>query len=253
MNVEARLRELVGPVAGRLHTARSRNDQVATDFRLWVARPATNAVGSSRLQQAPARQAEAEPKPSARFTHLAAAQPVTFGTTSWPTSRCSPPRRRPLRDARAAEREPARRRRPAGPLPDRPTPPPRGSARGPTRRELARQRLARDFALEALARRHDLRPSTSRGWPRRSCSGHAAVRLRALSDAFTTGSSIMPQKRNPDAAELVRAKVGAAASRAFTASRRDEGPAARLFEGHAGGQGARSSTPSTRSSSRSPP
>ncbi|MBN8551280.1 MAG: argininosuccinate lyase [Caulobacterales bacterium] len=212
MNVEARLKELIGEPAGRLHTARSRNDQVATDFRLWVREACDRTLNQIRsLQRALLGQAEAHADAlMPGFTHLQPAQPVTFGHHLMAYVEMFG------RDAgRFAD---ARERMNESPL---------GSAAlagspFPIDREMTASALGfarpmansldgvsdRDFALESLAAAS-------------ICAGHLSRLAEeivvwmtpqfgfvALSDAFTTGSSIMPQKKNPDAAELVRAKTG---------------------------------------------
>jgi argininosuccinate lyase len=213
MNIEARLGELIGPAAGRLHTARSRNDQVALAFRLWVRDACARAIGLiEALQRALLVKAEAHVETlMPGFTHLQIAQPVTFGHHLMAYVEMF------ARDAgRLAD---ARERMNESPL---------GAAalagtsfaidREMTARDLGFERptansldsvSARDFALEALS-------------AAAICAGHLSRLAEeivlwvtpqfgfvTLSDAFTTGSSIMPQKRNPDAAELVRAKAGA--------------------------------------------
>ena len=212
MNVEARLRALIGEAAGRLHTARSRNDQVATDFRLWV-REALDRLdaGLRHLQAALIDQAERHADAvMPGFTHLQAAQPVTFGhhllayveMFGRDRGRASDCRRRlnecPLgATALAGTSFPVDRRATAGAL---------GFDR-PAANSLDAV-SDRDFALEYLAAASVCAIHLSRlaeeivVW---TSAGFGFVRL---SDAYTTGSSIMPQKRNPDAAELVRAKAG---------------------------------------------
>jgi argininosuccinate lyase len=212
LNVEARLAELIGPVAGRLHTARSRNDQVATDFRLWVRTAidridaAIVALQSALLDQAEAHAATAMPG----FTHLQTAQPVTFGhhllayveMLGRDRGRFADCRRRlnecPLGAAALA-----------------------GTAfpidRDATAQALGFDRAAansldavsdRDFALEFLAAAALTGTHLSRFAEEIVIWTSEPFGFIALSDAFTSGSSIMPQKRNPDAAELVRAKTG---------------------------------------------
>ena len=212
MNVEARLAELIGPAAGRLHTARSRNDQVATDLRLWL-RAAIDRTDSAMedLQAALIDRAEDEADTvMPGFTHLQIAQPVTLGHHLLAYVEMIGRDRGRLADCR--------RRLNESPL---------GAAAlagtsFPIDREATALALAfdrpmansldavsdRDFAIEFLAAAALAGTHLSRFaeeivlW----CSdGFGFV---ALSDAFTTGSSIMPQKRNPDAAELVRAKTG---------------------------------------------
>jgi argininosuccinate lyase len=212
MNIEARLAELIGPAAGRLHTARSRNDQVATDLRLWL-RGAIDRldVAMLDLQRALIDRAEAEPSTvMPGYTHLQIAQPVTLGhhlmayveMIGRDRSRLADCRRRlnesPLGAAALAGTSfPIDRDTTAAALGfDRPAPNSLDAVSD------------RDFAIEFLAAAAIAGMHLSRFaeeiviW----CSdGFGFV---ALSDAFTTGSSIMPQKRNPDAAELVRAKTG---------------------------------------------
>jgi argininosuccinate lyase len=212
MNIEARLSELIGPAAGRLHTARSRNDQVALDFRLWVRAACDEAIAALRdLQRALLAQAERHAETlTPGFTHLQAAQPVTFGhhlmayvEMAW-------------RDAgRFAD---ARARMNESPL---------GAAAlagtsFPIDREMTAKALDfdrpmansldavsdRDFALEALAAAAISAIHLSRLAEEIVLWVTPQFGFVSLSDAFTTGSSIMPQKRNPDAAELVRAKAG---------------------------------------------
>jgi argininosuccinate lyase len=212
MNVEARLAELIGPAAGRLHTARSRNDQVATDFRLWV-RGAIDRLDRQMqgLQAALLDQAErhaATVMPG--FTHLQIAQPVTFGhhlmayveMVGRDRGRLADCRRRlnesPLGSAALAGTSfPIDRQATAAALGfDRPT---ANSLDGVS---------DRDFALEFLAAASIAGMHLSRLAEEIVLWCSDGFRFAKLSDAFTTGSSIMPQKRNPDAAELVRAKTG---------------------------------------------
>ncbi len=212
MNVEARLAELIGPAAGRLHTARSRNDQVATDFRLWL-RGALDALDDQLrdLQAALIDQAEAEAETvMPGYTHLQAAQPVTFGHHMLAYVEMLGRDRGRLADCRARVNEsPLGAAALAGtsfPIDRQAT-----AAALSFDRPLANSLdavSARDFAIEFLAAGSILAVHLSRLaeelvlW----CSqGFAFV---TLSDAFTTGSSIMPQKKNPDAAELVRGKAG---------------------------------------------
>ncbi len=212
MNVEARLAELVGEPAKRLHTARSRNDQVATDFRLWV-RDALDRtdLGLKALQAALIDLAERHADTvMPGFTHLQAAQPVTFGHHLLAYVEMFGRDRGRLRDARARLNE-----CPLGAAALAGTPFP--IDRFATAAALGFDRPAansldavsdRDFALEYLAAASICAMHLSRFaeeivlW----CSDQ--FRFIRLSDAFTTGSSIMPQKKNPDAAELVRAKAG---------------------------------------------
>ncbi len=212
MNVEARLAELIGEPAGRLHTARSRNDQVATDFRLWV-RDRIDALDMQLgdLLGVLIDRAEAEADTlMPGFTHLQSAQPVTFGhhlmayveMFGRDRSRFADCRKRlnecPLGAAALAGTSfPIDRRKTAKAL---------GFNR-PMANSLDAV-SARDFALEFLAAAAICATHLSRLneeivlW----CSEQFG--FVRLSDAFTTGSSIMPQKRNPDAAELARAKAG---------------------------------------------
>jgi len=212
MNVEARLAELIGAPSGRLHTARSRNDQVATDFRLWVREACDRSAEQLKaLQRALLDQAETYADAiMPGFTHLQPAQPVTFGHHLMAYVEMFG------RDAgRFAD---ARTRMNESPL---------GSAAlagspFPIDREATAQALgfdrpgansldgvsARDFALEALASASIAAGHLSRLAEEIVIWVTPQFGFVALSDAFTTGSSIMPQKRNPDAAELVRAKTG---------------------------------------------
>jgi argininosuccinate lyase len=212
MNVEARLAELIGAPAGRLHTARSRNDQVATDFRLWL-RGALDALDAQArdLQAALIAQAEAEAETvMPGYTHLQAAQPVTFGHHMLAYVEMLGRDRGRLADCRKRLNEsPLGAAALAGtsfPIDREATAKALGFAR-PMANSLDAV-SARDFAMEFLAAASILAVHLSRLaeelvlW----CSqGFAFVEL---SDAFTTGSSIMPQKKNPDAAELVRGKAG---------------------------------------------
>ncbi|HEY3696621.1 MAG TPA: argininosuccinate lyase [Phenylobacterium sp.] len=212
MNVEARLRELIGPAAGRLHTARSRNDQVALDFRLWV-REACDRTGTQIQALMRALLARAEPHAATLmpgFTHLQPAQPVTFGhhlmayleMFGRDAGRFADARRRmnesPLGAAALA----------GSPFPiDRQA---TASALGfdaPMANSLDAV-SARDFALEALAAGSICAIHLSRLAEEIVIWMTPQFGFVRLTDAFTTGSSIMPQKRNPDAAELVRAKAG---------------------------------------------
>ncbi|MCA6299637.1 MAG: argininosuccinate lyase [Phenylobacterium sp.] len=212
MNVEARLRELIGPAAGRLHTARSRNDQVAVDFRLWVRDACDRTVAQlKRLQGALLDRAEQHAETlMPGFTHLQPAQPVTFGhhlmayveMFGRDAGRFADARRRmnecPLGAAALA----------GSPFP---------IDRDATARALGFDRPTansldsvsdRDFALESLAAATLCGVHLSRLAEELVIWTTPQFGFVRLSDAFSTGSSIMPQKRNPDAAELVRAKVG---------------------------------------------
>ncbi|MBT5413648.1 MAG: argininosuccinate lyase [Rhodospirillaceae bacterium] len=212
MNVEARLAELIGPAAGRLHTARSRNDQAVTDFRLWI-RDAIDRLdrGLRAFQAVLIERAEAEADTiMPGFTHLQTAQPVTLGhhllayveMMGRDRGRLADCRRRlnecPLGAAALAGTAfPIDREATASALHfDRPTANSLDSV------------SARDFAMEALAAGTILAVHLSRLADELVIWTSAQFRFVALSDAFSTGSSIMPQKRNPDAAELVRGKAG---------------------------------------------
>ena len=212
LNIEGRLTEIIGADAGRLHTARSRNDQVATDFKLWV-RDTIDAVDDAlkALQFALIEQAEknaATVMPG--FTHLQAAQPVTTGHHLLAYVEMLGRDRGRFRDARARLNE--------SPL---------GSAAlagtsFPINREQTAKALGfdrptansldavsdRDFALEFLSAAAITALHLSRLGEEIVIWCSAQFSFAKLSDAFTTGSSIMPQKRNPDAAELVRGKSG---------------------------------------------
>jgi argininosuccinate lyase len=212
MNVEARLRELVGPVSGRLHTARSRNDQVATDFRLWVRDQVDITIQQLYdLQGALLKRAEEYADAlMPGFTHLQPAQPVTFGHHLMAYVEMFGRDRSRFVDARARMNE-----NPLGSAALAGSPFP--IDRHDTAKTLGFDRPTgnsldgvsdRDFALESLSHAA-------------ICAGHLSrlaeeiviwttpyFNFIRLSDAFSTGSSIMPQKRNPDAAELVRAKTG---------------------------------------------
>src|SRR5271170_231559 len=212
MNVENRLGELIGPAAGRLHTARSRNDQVATDFRLYVRDTideldaALAAFQRALVERAIEHAATVMPG----FTHLQTAQPVTFGhhllayveMASRDRGRFADARKRlnesPLGAAALAGTSfPIDRDATAAALGfDRP---------------MANSLDAvsdRDFAIEFMAAASILAMHLSRLAEELVLWTSDAFHFVRLSDAFTTGSSIMPQKRNPDAAELVRAKAG---------------------------------------------
>jgi argininosuccinate lyase len=212
MNIEARLIERIGEAGKRLHTARSRNDQVATDFRLYV-RDAIDGIDGqiAALMRALAERAlEYAGDPMPGFTHLQTAQPVTFGhhllayveMLARDRGRFADARRRmnqcPLGSAALAGTPfPIDRRMTAAAL----------GFDGPTANSLDAV-SDRDFALEFLAAASLCAMHLSRFAEELVIWCSAPFRFVALSDRFTTGSSIMPQKRNPDAAELVRAKIG---------------------------------------------
>ncbi|MEP2641843.1 argininosuccinate lyase [Roseobacter sp.] len=212
MNVEARLKEIIGEPAGRLHTGRSRNDQVATDFKLWV-RDQLDATESglialirALLDQANAGADWVMPG----FTHLQTAQPVTWGHHMMAYVEMFGRDLSRVRDARA--------RMNTSPL---------GAAAlagtsFPIDRDMTAQALGfdapaansldavsdRDFALEFLGMASICAMHLSRFAEELVIWSSAQFRFVSLSDRFSTGSSIMPQKKNPDAAELIRAKVG---------------------------------------------
>ncbi len=212
MNIEARLAERIGDAGRRLHTARSRNDQVATDFRLWV-RDAIDALGAQLadlMRALAARAADYAATPMPGFTHLQTAQPVTFGhhllayveMLSRDRGRFDDARRRlnecPLGAAALAGTSfPIDRAMTASALGfDRPC----GNSLDAV--------SDRDFALEYLAAAAITAMHLSRLAEEIILWCSAPFGFIQLSDAFTTGSSIMPQKKNPDAAELARAKTG---------------------------------------------
>jgi len=212
MNVEARLTEMIGTAAGRLHTARSRNDQVATDFRLWVRDVLERTDGEMRDLQAAliARAKEHAATVMPGFTHLQSAQPVTFGhhmlayveMLGRDRSRVADCLKRmdecPLGAAALAGTSfPIDRQATATALGfDRPTANSLDSVSD------------RDFALEAMAGAAIAAMHLSRLAEELVIWSSTLFAFIRLSDSFSTGSSIMPQKRNPDAAELVRAKTG---------------------------------------------
>jgi argininosuccinate lyase len=212
LNIEARLAELIGPAAGRLHTARSRNDQVVTDFRLWVRSACERAdAGLKALQLALLQQAEKHVETiMPGFTHMQVAQPVTFGHHMLAYVEMFGRDRGRFEDAKKRLNE--------SPL---------GAAalagtsfaidRDATAKTLGFARpmrnsmdaiSARDFALEYLAACSICAVHLSRLAGELVQWSTPMFGFVKLSDAFTTGSSIMPQKRNPDAAELVRGKTG---------------------------------------------
>ena len=212
MNVESRLKDLIGAPAGRLHTARSRNDQVAVDFRLWVRDQCDAAIqGLNALMKAFLAQAEQGADwVMPGFTHLQTAQPVTWGhhmlayveMLARDKSRFEDARRRmnecPLGAAALAGTSfPIDRHMTAKALGfDRPTANSLDSVSD------------RDFALEFLSASSICAMHLSRFAEELVIWSSAQFRFVKLSDKWTTGSSIMPQKKNPDAAELLRAKLG---------------------------------------------
>ena len=212
LNIEARLAELIGPVAGRLHTARSRNDQVVTDFRLWVRAACERADrGLLALQRALYAQAEkhaATIMPG--FTHMQVAQPVTFGHHMMAYVEMFARDRGRFEDARKRMNEsPLGAAALAGtsfPIDRDVTAMHLGFAR-PMRNSMDAI-SARDFALEYLSACTIAAVNLSRLAGELVQWSTPAFGFVKLSDAFTTGSSIMPQKRNPDAAELIRGKTG---------------------------------------------
>ena len=211
MNVEARLKELIGEPAGRLHTARSRNDQVVTDFRLWVRGALTEAqAGLRALQGVLVRRANEQAETvMPGFTHLQTAQPVTLGHHL-------------LAYVEMAERDRGRLRDAALRLNESPLGAAALAGTGfPIDRDMTAEALgfdrpmgnsldavsARDFAMESLAALSIAATHLSRLAEELVLWTSAQFGFATLSDAWSTGSSIMPQKRNPDAAELIRAKA----------------------------------------------
>jgi argininosuccinate lyase len=212
MNVESRLAELIGDAAGRLHTARSRNDQVATDFKLWI-RDTIDALDAelAAFQLALAEKAQEHVDTvMPGLTHLQTAQPVTFGHHLLAFVEMTERDRGRFADARKRLNEC-----------------PLGSAAlagtsFPLDREMTAKALGferptgnsldavsdRDFVMETLAAATICSVHLSRLAEEIVIWTSPLTGLMRLSDKFTTGSSIMPQKRNPDAAELVRAKTG---------------------------------------------
>ena len=212
MNVEARLKELIGEPAGRLHTARSRNDQVATDFRLWVRDQCDAAVqGLRALIGALLAQAEAGADwVMPGFTHLQTAQPVTWGHHMMAYVEMLGRDIGRFTDARARMNEcPLGAAALAGtgfPIDRHATAQALGFDR-PTANSLDAV-SDRDFALEFLSASAICATHLSRLAEELVIWSSAQFRFVAMSDKWSTGSSIMPQKRNPDAAELIRAKIG---------------------------------------------
>jgi argininosuccinate lyase len=212
MNVEARLAELIGSAAGRLHTARSRNDQVATDFKLWVRDAIDDIDGAlAGYQKALAEKALAHAATvMPGFTHLQTAQPVTFGHHLLAYVEMAARDRGRFADARKRLNEnPLGSAALAGtsfPLDRAMTAKALGFDR-PTANSLDAV-SDRDFVIETLAAASIAAVHLSRFAEEIVIWTSPLTGLVKLSDKFTTGSSIMPQKRNPDAAELVRAKTG---------------------------------------------
>jgi len=212
MNVEARLAELIGETAGRLHTARSRNDQVATDFRLFV-RDACELAdkGLFALQRALLKQAQAHKTTiMPGFTHMQPAQPVVFAHHCLAyVEMCARDRGRFADAAKRMNESPLGAGALAGtsfPINRKMTAKTLGFA-APMRNSLDAV-SSRDFALEFLAACAIAATNLSRLAEEIVLWASPAYGFIRLPDAFSTGSSIMPQKRNPDAAELVRAKIG---------------------------------------------
>lgn len=212
MHVETRLAALIGSAAGRLHTARSRNDQVATDVRLWV-RDAIDRLDVliADLQRALVLRAESEAATlMPGYTHLQPAQPVTFGHHLMAYVEMFARDRGRLGDARARLNEsPLGAAALAGtsyPIDRKTTAKALGFDR-PMANSMDAV-AARDFALEYLAAGSIFAVQLSRLAEEIVLWMSPAMGFIALSDAFTSGSSIMPQKKNPDAAELVRGKSG---------------------------------------------
>ncbi|MFN6979732.1 MAG: argininosuccinate lyase, partial [Gemmobacter sp.] len=212
MNVEARLADLIGAPARRLHTARSRNDQVALDFRLWVRDQCDAAIDAiTALMRAFLAQAEAGADwPMPGFTHLQTAQPVTWGHHMMAYVEMLARDRSRFADARARMNEcPLGAAALAGtsfPIDRHATAAALGFDR-PTANSLDTV-ADRDFALEFLAAASICAMHLSRLAEEVVIWSSAQFRFVRLSDRWTTGSSIMPQKKNPDAAELIRAKTG---------------------------------------------
>jgi len=212
MNIEARLIERIGDAGRRLHTGRSRNDQVATDFRLWV-RDAIDGIDAhlvDLMRALAARAAEHAADPMPGFTHLQTAQPVTFGHHLLAyLEMCARDRGRLADCRRRMNESPLGAAALAGT--SFPIDPHMTAAALGFDRPCANSLDAvsdRDFVLEFLSAAAISAVHLSRLAEEIVIWCSAPYRFIRLSDAFTTGSSIMPQKRNPDAAELVRAKTG---------------------------------------------
>jgi len=212
MNIEARLAQLVGPAAGRLHTARSRNDQVALDFRLWTKAELTKteksltALITAFLNKAEAHAGDVMPG----FTHLQTAQPVTFGHHCMAYVEMFGRDRSRVRDCIARMDESplgAAALAGTGFAIDRHETAAALGFREPTRNSIDSV-SDRDYALEFLSLASICATHMSRLAEEIVIWSTPQFNFVRLSDAFSTGSSIMPQKKNPDAAELVRAKTG---------------------------------------------
>ncbi len=220
MTVESRLADSIGPAAGRLHTARSRNDQVATDFRLWV-RDAIDAIDTGLVQLTDALLTRAEEHAASimpGFTHLQVAQPVTLGHHLMAYVAMIARDRSRFADARARlNRSPLGSAALAGtgfPI-DRAMTAAALGFDGPTDNSLDAV-SDRDFALDFLSAAAQCALHLSRLAEEMVIWASQPFGFIALPDAYSTGSSIMPQKRNPDAAELVRGHAGRIVG-AFTA------------------------------------
>ncbi|MCZ8326012.1 MAG: argininosuccinate lyase [Sphingomonadaceae bacterium] len=212
MTTESRLAELIGPAAGRLHTARSRNDQVATDFRLWVRDAIDQAdAGLTALQVAlVTRAGEHADSIMPGFTHLQTAQPVTLGHHLLAYYEMAARDRSRLTDARARLNQcPLGSAALAGtgfPIDRQATARALGFA-GPTRNSLDAV-SDRDFALDYLMAAAQIALHLSRLAEEFIIWASQPFGFVRLPDSLSTGSSIMPQKKNPDAAELVRGHAG---------------------------------------------
>ena len=211
-NIESRLKEIIGEPAGRLHTGRSRNDQVATDFKLWT-RDQCDAIieGLSELMKALINQADKGAEiVMPGFTHLQVAQPVTWGHHMMAYVEMFARDRSRFSDARARMNEsPLGAAALAGtgfPIDRHNTAHALGFS-APTANSLDSV-SDRDFALEFLSASSICATHLSRFAEELVIWSSAQFKFVTLSDKFSTGSSIMPQKKNPDAAELIRAKVG---------------------------------------------
>ncbi len=212
MNVEARLKEIVGEPAGRLHTGRSRNDQVAVDFRLWVRDQcdAADAALKALIEALIGQAEEGADWVMPGFTHLQVAQPVTWGHHMMAYVEMFARDRARFADARKRMNEsPLGAAALAGtsfPLDRQMTAEALGFDR-PMANSLDAV-AARDFALEFLSAASICAMHLSRLAEELVIWSSAQFRFVSMSDRWSTGSSIMPQKRNPDAAELLRAKIG---------------------------------------------